>query len=216
MPAAVVLGAAYIGGRVIGDSPPSSHVHPQAIVWAGRVFTNRQEFAGWLRARGASYRVWAQRHPGVVAAQSHALDATPSVRPTGTPGQRRNWVRPLIAGVLVLAGGFVVVLTFRRRRRFGLVRRPRWERPGLRPRHPTLPHPTRPSPQLASFVRRFAAVTLAGGRALFTGAETVRYASRRLRPGLIERSHAHVDVGWYVAACLLAGAIGILLPRSFH
>src|SRR5438067_637636 len=111
MPAAVVLGAAYIGGRLIGDSPPPSHLQPQAIIWAGRVFPGRQEFAGWLRARGASYQLWARRHPGVAAAQSRALVAAQSARPARTRHQRRDWVRPLIASVLAFAGAFVLMLT---------------------------------------------------------------------------------------------------------
>jgi hypothetical protein len=36
---------------------------PQAVQWDGRVFTNADDLAQWLSARGADYERWAELHP---------------------------------------------------------------------------------------------------------------------------------------------------------
>jgi hypothetical protein len=43
------------------------------LVWSGRVFTTRSDFASWLVSRGSNYELWSQRHP---AAAHHFDDAS--------------------------------------------------------------------------------------------------------------------------------------------
>ena len=61
----VVLPAAVIAAdrAVIGETLPVVQSAP-TLEWAHRQFTSKQEFATFLRTRGASYKVWERRHPG--------------------------------------------------------------------------------------------------------------------------------------------------------
>ena len=43
---------------LLQDPPPSE------LLWGGKIYTSREDFAKALRAKGASYEVWAERHPG--------------------------------------------------------------------------------------------------------------------------------------------------------
>jgi len=66
--AGVVAGAVGLVGR---DVPVAQQ--PTTLVWGDRVFASRHDFAVWLESRGASYKIWAKRHPaaaGVFAPRS--------------------------------------------------------------------------------------------------------------------------------------------------
>jgi hypothetical protein len=51
--------------RTLHDVQPVRAAAPpvSALVWGDRVFWTPKPLAGWLHARGVSYRVWARRHP---------------------------------------------------------------------------------------------------------------------------------------------------------
>jgi hypothetical protein len=53
--------------------PPAGQAQPEpnAIVWAGRVFSSRAAIAAWLAARGRAYRHWAELHRADAAIVEH-------------------------------------------------------------------------------------------------------------------------------------------------
>jgi len=55
----------YVVAQRLHDVTPvrASGSSASAVVWGDRVFWSPKSFAHWLRARGASYAVWGQRHP---------------------------------------------------------------------------------------------------------------------------------------------------------
>jgi len=52
------VGFAFYNFKV---DPPATLAH--GFLWGDQIFTDRKEFASWLRHRGASYRYWAKHHP---------------------------------------------------------------------------------------------------------------------------------------------------------
>jgi len=57
----ILLGFAAFEARVLLPQP--SNGPAQGVVWKGRTFATRAEFARWLRSHGVSYRAWARSHP---------------------------------------------------------------------------------------------------------------------------------------------------------
>jgi hypothetical protein len=53
--------------------PPAPALQAPAVMWAGRVFLDRDDLASWLAARGQSYETWAALHP----AAAHELERAP-------------------------------------------------------------------------------------------------------------------------------------------
>jgi hypothetical protein len=71
-----LLGPALLAGALVlsttsfvGTQPPDSHLPATAVLWGDQYFESKASLTRWLRARGASYRMWAERHPG--AAERH-------------------------------------------------------------------------------------------------------------------------------------------------
>lgn len=69
LPAALAAALSLWSFSVVGRTPPETQLTPGSVVWAERIFTERQDFASWLAVRGARYSVWAQRHPRAAARQ---------------------------------------------------------------------------------------------------------------------------------------------------
>lgn len=64
---AILLGTAafaFVPREVKTNRPPPGQTG--ALVWGNGVFANALELEAWLRIRGGSYRIWAQRHPAAV------------------------------------------------------------------------------------------------------------------------------------------------------
>ena len=61
LPAAIVVAIAAFETRVLYPLPANGPT--RGIVWDGRTFVSRTDFARWLRSRGSSYAAWARRHP---------------------------------------------------------------------------------------------------------------------------------------------------------
>jgi hypothetical protein len=63
--------------RTLREAQPvaTPKLQPEAIVWAGRVFGSRAEFAQWLRSRGDSYEAWGRAHPTARAVVQHEQPA---------------------------------------------------------------------------------------------------------------------------------------------
>jgi hypothetical protein len=62
--ALVVIATASVCIRLVPDEPIQAGTRPTGLAWAERVFTSKRDFASFLSSRGASYEVWAARHPG--------------------------------------------------------------------------------------------------------------------------------------------------------
>lgn len=233
LPVAVLLPAAFVGHRLSEERPPL--IRPTAVVWANRVFADRNALQTWLEARGGSYDAWAFRHPklawpGVERTTYASPQTVANARATGD-----HTTRLLIGALLALAAG-VVLAVLVASPPYGLVRAARRRAP------PRLSLPTRArAPSAArptlSGVLVSARRGITGGSAI--GVSTARGAlvavprgtGRRTASRIIEAVHLalpeaalavqrvrykHPELGWYLAAMLLAGAVGVLLPYSLH
>jgi hypothetical protein len=101
--ATMVIGIAVFESRALFPAP--SHATAEGIVWHGRTFVTRREFARWLRARGTTYAAWARRHPSLAGVRA------------GHGGQKSSdWSARNVGGGLALLAGIGLVLVFVRRR----------------------------------------------------------------------------------------------------
>ncbi len=103
-------------------SEPSTEPQPEAtgLLWDGRVFTSRAEFAAWLEGRGLSIQEWEQRHPS-----SPWATATEKPTPTASPStgqdvassaeQGQSWLVLALGGVVVVILGLAVAAALRLR-----------------------------------------------------------------------------------------------------
>lgn len=63
---------------------------PQGVKWGGHTFTTKAQMSNWLKNRGSSYAVWAQRHPEAAKTLRGPLPKAkprprPATRPVPTP-----------------------------------------------------------------------------------------------------------------------------------
>ena len=149
-PAVLAFLIATALSSIVSETSSESQSQATGLVWDGRVFTSRAEFAEWLEDRGVSIKEWERRHP----ASPWAM-----VKPTGTASpshgqeQGSNWLVLALGGAIVLIVGLAVAAVRRLRRavRIGrvTVHRPRVGRPA----RPTSENGARPTaatrPQLA-------------------------------------------------------------------
>jgi hypothetical protein len=237
LPVAVLLPAAYVGHRLSEEKPPS--IRPSAVVWANRVFVDRNALQAWLEARGGSYDAWAFRHPKLawpaVERTTHA--ASPQVA-ANAQATVDHTARLLIGAMLALAAG-VVLAVLVASPPYGLVRVARRRAP------PRLPRPSRPTrTQAPNAARATLSAALVSARRGITRGSAIgvstahgalvavpRGTGRRTTSRIIEAvqvalpeaalavqrvRHKHPELGWYLAGMLLAGAVGVLLPYSLH
>jgi hypothetical protein len=104
--ATIVIGIAVYETHALFPAP--SHARAEGIVWQGRTFVTRRDFARWLRARGTTYAAWARLHPslaGVPAGRARAERA----------GEKSSKWSARNVGLAVLAG-IVLLVAFVRRR----------------------------------------------------------------------------------------------------
>ena len=92
----VILTALAVPGFALGVATAAEELsrrdvpvygQPTSIVWADRVYSNKHDLARWLRSRGASYDVWAARHPAVAEVLESGRAQKLAKRP-GTPTRR--------------------------------------------------------------------------------------------------------------------------------
>lgn len=193
-----------------------STVQPRGLVWANRTFVDLHSFAEWLQARGYSYEAWAQNHRHRAGLPPLPVQAEPEAQ-RGTPG----WLGYAIA--LATAAFVVCCAVILRRRRFQLR--------GARASSDHVPRADRV--RLEAFVvelRRLAGGWSAMPAHLVRGAREALSAARGLHlelDGPRRRARAaHVlraarryadpssgETFWYVAATLLAIAMGVAATR---
>src|SRR5437762_12098993 len=69
LPAVIVLGIVAFETRIF--YPPPLHAPAKGIVWHGRTFAARDDFARWLRSRAVRYAVWARPHQAFLSSRGH-------------------------------------------------------------------------------------------------------------------------------------------------
>jgi hypothetical protein len=194
LPVAVLLPAAYVGHRLSEDRPPP--VRATGVVWAGRVFVDRDSLSRWLNARGGSYDVWAGRHPRLAWPTNAVATQAEATRRPGTG-------HLMLGGLLALAAGVVLAFSVANPPR-GLVRLASRRGPPDLVWRGSL---ARSQAVLASTARDTpTSRLLMSARAMPPRAAYVLHRVRR----------DHPQLGWYAAGCLLAAAVGVLVPYSLH
>jgi hypothetical protein len=197
LPAAIVLAIAAFETRVVYPLPTNAPT--RGIVWDGRTFVSKTDFARWLRSRGSSYVVWARRHP--VQSGIKPTLSTPSPQQLaarnmkakakgGDVGKKRSSnVGILLAALAVAAGLLAIVL---------LKRRPR-------------PHLSSKQP-LEGVVRRGAAVAEGGAHLTRRwAAETAHRSLELAATATWSARHRRSEVAWYFATALFAAGIGLVV-----
>jgi hypothetical protein len=109
--ALVAPGASAAAPRAAVEDPPEEIV----VIWGGEEHRTRQSLEAWLNTRGASYELWAERHPAAAeriesAPGSVAPPAATSVRGASPPPAEPKWSTPAGRLVLGLLGLGVVLL----------------------------------------------------------------------------------------------------------
>ncbi len=142
------------------------------LVWGDKTYTSKQQFNGYLKSRGLSYKVWLTRNPGVAPWEQAPARAAAAVTDTETRHERNtrqvveDWATglPLVPIGIILAAGCSLLLFVRTLRPI-LARAPTWpaggtaarNREGSEQRSRALPSLRRLGTMASSAVRRFEA-----------------------------------------------------------
>ena len=206
LPAAIVLGIVAFETRIF--YPPPLNAPAKGIVWHGRTFAARDDFARWLRSRGVRYAVWARRHQAFLSSRRHtrALYAAGAERvdQKGFNGS----VERFGGGLAALAGLGLVAAFLRRRRPGGLGSARQTFRLAADRAAPVARRQTRRMLRRAKAIAVLSSNTaeslakmISRGGTEFAGlaASSAKTISRR-----------RTDFAWYLASALLAAVIGVL------
>jgi len=193
LPAVIVLGIATFETRIFYPLP--SNGPTRGIVWDGRTFATRTDFARWLRSRGVPYRVWARRHP-VLAGLTPSRSAQQAARlKAGARNKRQTgsgW------GLLGLGGGAAVLAVLS----LGIVSVRRRRRPGSG-------GSARQSLDVA--VRRGATVAERGARLTRRWATVTAQRSLTLATTATSSPRRRSELAWYLTTALFAAGIGLIV-----
>lgn len=99
--------------QILPQPRPESPAQAGGLVWDGRVFTSRGEFARWLAERGRSYREWERLHPASPWVTPGSTEAAPTSRtlssaPEGDRGSS-SVVVAILGAALVLVIGLLAI-----------------------------------------------------------------------------------------------------------
>jgi hypothetical protein len=83
-----------------------------ALLWGAKVYTSKQEFKGYLKAKGLSYRVWAARYPKAAEPWEPNEVRIGAITLRASTSTRDAWVirLPLVALTLMLAVGATLLV----------------------------------------------------------------------------------------------------------
>jgi hypothetical protein len=109
--ATIVIGIAAFETHALFPVP--SNATAKGIVWQGRTFVTRRDFARWLRARGVSYAAWARRHPSLAGIPASRRGAKRAER---AGKKSSDWSARNVGGGLAVLAGIGLVVVFVRRR----------------------------------------------------------------------------------------------------
>ena len=90
------------------------------LVWGTTTYTSKEQFSGYLKSKGLSYKVWLARNPGAApwepAPRAEVKGATHATRDRTTREVVEDWATglPLTPLVVILAAGATLVLVRRR------------------------------------------------------------------------------------------------------
>ena len=141
--AVLILAPAFALGVAAGAVGLVGHSveHPQkaeSVLWSDRVFVSRSDLAHWLRARGATYDAWAQRHPSAASIfGDSAARPTASVSSRLASDKRKRHHDALVVGLIagISLTFLLVIYASRERIRIAVAsqrKRARASRPRLR------------------------------------------------------------------------------------
>ena len=105
------LAFVHVATSLMAEPAPAQAMYPQSILWAGRVFTSKAEFAGWLSRHDESYRHWVKLHPGASPWEPRpaaSIEAEPKADDGGGIDFRRG-LPILYLGLLAAAVAFFVL-----------------------------------------------------------------------------------------------------------
>jgi hypothetical protein len=86
------------------------------LLWGDKVYTSKQEFEGYLKSKGLSYKTWDARHSGAAPWEPDEITIG-ALTLRASPETREAWVvrLPLATVALMLAIGGVLLLLSRLR-----------------------------------------------------------------------------------------------------
>jgi hypothetical protein len=105
------LAFVHVATSLMPEPTPAQAMYPQSILWAGRVFTSKAEFAGWLERHDESYRGWVRMHPGASPWEPRRAQPIEVVKPEGRGLDLSRGVPFLF--VALLAGGLALAIRAR-------------------------------------------------------------------------------------------------------
>jgi hypothetical protein len=203
LPAAIVLAIAAFETRVVYPLPTNQPT--RGLVWDGRTFVSKTDFARWLHSRGSSYAIWARRHPVLAGIKPTPTRSKPSpqrlaarnlqAKEKGTAkGEKVGKKRSSNAGILLVAlaivAGLLAIVLIKRR-----------PRPLLSSKQ-----------QLEDVVRRGAAVAEGGAHLTRRlAAETAHRSLELAAPATWSARRRRSEVAWYLATALFAAAVGVVV-----
>ena len=84
------------------------------LTWGGTVYTSKEEFQGYLKAKGLSYKTWLARNPGAAPWEPEPKPAR-AAQPAPKEPDGENWSNrlPLTTFGLMLAGACAILLLLR-------------------------------------------------------------------------------------------------------
>lgn len=110
----VLAGVLFAGISLTSQSRP-----PPGLVWGGTTYLSKEEFKGYLKAKGLSYKTWLARNPGAAPWEPKRDAVQTPAKTAGTAretGAREDSLgRPLAAGIGLMVAATSVLLLWRRR-----------------------------------------------------------------------------------------------------
>jgi hypothetical protein len=80
------LAFVHVATSLMPEPTPAQTMYPQSILWAGRVFSSKAEFAGWLGRHDESYAQWVKLHPGASPWEPRPAASIEAAKPKADDG----------------------------------------------------------------------------------------------------------------------------------